>query len=529
MGPLRSVRSLIAPTLAVLSDFGHHHIKAPLPCMVLDGPRGNSRKPPLIRTASRSAMNKVQLAAGCTAHILSALSGPPVLAQNCSRAIDLGNLGGTPTRAHAVTRDGTVVVGSSGFRAIRWDSVSGLLDIGGSTMDSQARGVSDDGTVIVGTARIGGDYRAFRWTSSAGLVDLGTLGGDESSAFDVSADGSVVVGRADDSGGLGTAYRWTAATGMVAIGGILSQADAVSVDGTVVVGTDFNLNRAFRWTAATGIVSLGSLGGNYSSAYDVSDDGNIVVGVVVGHTGLGPRGFRWEQATGMQLLPLLAGYSQATAFGISGDGLTIVGHGRNPLSFDRAFRWRATTGTHELRPIGEVKDTAWKASYDGEVVVGDLGNTAAFIWHGFGADEIGIPYCDSQSYPNSTLCSGRAYANGSTLFSANDITVGATALPLNAFGFFLTSRNQGSVFPVNNSQGRLCLGGFIGRYVGPGQIKNSGTTGAFSIMVNLTLMPQPFGGVSSQPGDSWHFQAWYRDANPQTISNFTDAVTVTLE
>src|SRR4051812_29188909 len=61
----------------------------------------------------------------------------------------------------------------------------------------------------------------------------------------------------------------------------------VSADGTVVVGeagtTNYG-NEAFRWTAANGMVGLGDLPGAtfYSVAFGVSADGSVVTGLATG-------------------------------------------------------------------------------------------------------------------------------------------------------------------------------------------------------------------------------------------------------
>ena len=69
------------------------------------------------------------------------------------------------------------------------------------------------------------------------MVSLGDLigGSSLSTANDVSADGSAVVGHADSASGA-EAFRWTQADGMVALGDLAggafsSSANAVSADG----------------------------------------------------------------------------------------------------------------------------------------------------------------------------------------------------------------------------------------------------------------------------------------------------------
>ena len=68
----------------------------------------------------------------------------------------------------------------------------------------------------------------------------------------------------------------------------------ISADGFVVVGETGSANgrEAFRWTAATGMVGLGGLGGEefYSSAIRVSADGSVVPVPSIAYLGNQSRG-----------------------------------------------------------------------------------------------------------------------------------------------------------------------------------------------------------------------------------------------
>ena len=131
------------------------------------------------------------------------------------------------------------------------------------------------------------------------------------------------------------------------------------------------------------------------------------------------------------------------------------------------------------------------------------------------------------SNPNSTGAVATLSGAGSNLVSANDVRLLAGSLPTNAFGFFLASRTTGNVANPGGSQGVLCLGGAIGRYVGPGQIQNSGASGTIGLVLNLGAVPQPTGPVAVAVGETWHFQAWYRDAVAgAATSNFTNGLSV---
>jgi len=142
-----------------------------------------------------------------------------------------------------------------------------------------------------------------------------------------------------------------------------------------------------------------------------------------------------------------------------------------------------------------------------------------------GSATIGTNYCTA--VPNSTGSSATISASGSAVAANNNLTLEADLLPNSSFGYFLTSTTQGFVANPGGSSGNLCLGGSIGRYVGPGQIKNSGTLGAISLALNLTQTPQPSGFVTIAAGQTWSFQAWFRDsAGGVATSNFTNGLTI---
>lgn len=143
-----------------------------------------------------------------------------------------------------------------------------------------------------------------------------------------------------------------------------------------------------------------------------------------------------------------------------------------------------------------------------------------------GGGAIGTNYCSSN--PNSTGVPSLLRATGSTFVSANAVRLVAERLPTNTFGYFLTSTTQGLVSNPGGSAGILCLGGQIGRYTGPGQVQNSGSTGVISLVLDLTQTPSPTGFVAVMVGESRRFQGWHRDSLPggPLTSNFTNGLRV---
>lgn len=138
-------------------------------------------------------------------------------------------------------------------------------------------------------------------------------------------------------------------------------------------------------------------------------------------------------------------------------------------------------------------------------------------------------YCTAN--PNSTGLSAFMAFDGSIAVADNDAELFAFNLPPDTFSFFLVSDTQGFIPNVAGSAGNLCVLGGIGRYVGPGQIQNSGPLGEVSLGIDLNSVPKPNGSVSTLPGMTWNFTAWFRDVTPSgtNTSNFADGLTLTFQ
>ncbi len=146
---------------------------------------------------------------------------------------------------------------------------------------------------------------------------------------------------------------------------------------------------------------------------------------------------------------------------------------------------------------------------------------------GGGSTTIGSNYCTA--VPNSSGTIGTMSAVGSAFAAANNVTITASGLPNGQFGIFVTSLDQGFVPGAGGtSNGNICLGGVIGRYTSPSQILSTGTTGSFSLPIDLTMVPQGNGTASVMAGEDWNFQAWHRDG-VGLGSNFTDGLEISFQ
>lgn len=224
-----------------------------------------------------------------------------------------------------------------------------------------------------------------------GLGDLGADIGDPlagtSAAAGVSGNGDVVVGYARNADAKNEAFRWTLSGGMVGLGeqpgasysSYWGFAYGASGDGTEIAGYAYpgvNQQISFRWTSTDGLTALAVPSGTVGSvSFGISNDGMTIVGESYMSGVQQPT--KWVDGT-----PLLLGVNidQGTAHAVSGDGSIVVGDSwksGSPIP-GQVTRW---VGSDEIR-MG-VEGTAYGISADGSTIVGTalLGSYfEAFSW-----------------------------------------------------------------------------------------------------------------------------------------------------
>ena len=118
--------------------------------------------------------------------------------------------------------------------------------------------LSADGSIVVGLFQDGPKQGAFRWTQATGMTALGDSANGPRAiiATAISGNGLVVVGELDN----GDPYKWTLAGGLETIAPRFDEPAAINFDGSVIFGR-VNYANPFG-----GIIT------------DASSDGSVVVG-----------------------------------------------------------------------------------------------------------------------------------------------------------------------------------------------------------------------------------------------------------
>jgi len=259
--------------------------------------------------------------------------------------------------------------------------------------DTYASGISADGSIVIGnyySPQTQGNGGGFYWTTDTGTVNIGANG-----VAGISADGTTIVGRANDAMGHENAAIWQGGTDWQLLGSfgsapcdnLLSEAYAVTGDGSAIVGLGWDgcsHAHGFRWDAMTGMADLGSVVATRASrANAVSADGSTIVGWSDQATGF-RQGARWVDGAWQWLDNEYGPVGEA--LGVNASGSIIVGYSCGPLG-QWAWYWTEETGVNCINgTIAEPDRTYMYAlSDDGSVIGGwvrpDFGPyTEAVLW-----------------------------------------------------------------------------------------------------------------------------------------------------
>lgn len=412
-----------------------------------------------------------------------------------------------------------------------FDSFGGACDVSGDRAVVGAPGTDDDtGTAYV-FERIGGV-----WTEQGELVPANLMPGDRlGSQVAIDGDTIAVASRKGPAPESVYVFHWNGSSWMeeaeLSVG---SDGDffgfALDLSGdTLAVGAPFRgvteYGAAFVFTRSAGVWSQTGASGDSLRAGQhrgwsvaVNRDGIVVAGAPDDdrfHFGNGVA-YVIDPGGSEEILPPVPEGDGLFGFlvGIAEDRMVIYGSNSIYVYDHDGSAWVQQTRVAACDGFGFDLDIEGDTVIvGGEDAAGDRGVHALTL-----KVPAGIRYC-TPAVPNSTGSAARLLVGSSTVAGDDDLGLRAVELPQGKIGYFLMGRGQNSVTPPG-SDGPLCiLGNGLVRLLPP--VLKSGSCGEFSHDLGTTGLPS-VGSIVA--GDTWNFQAWFRDEN-QT-SNTTDAVSV---
>jgi uncharacterized membrane protein len=240
------------------------------------------------------------------------------------------------------------------------------------------QGISNDGTVVIGTASGSSvNLQMFRWTRPGGFVSLpGYNGATDCNVTAISGNGTYEVGYCASGT---TPVRWMGTNAPALLGAVftLNIPNCANFDGSVISGVVIG-NGTFPgwWRVGSPASYLMNLPANTSgaSAGSINADGSVIVGTLDNSAIVNRQAFYWTLASGqVKLIPLPPGAGSSTGGYVSGDGTKILFSGNNG-----AFIYTPSNGamTKLLYP-GDDYENAFALSSDGTTAGG---NGPSGVW-----------------------------------------------------------------------------------------------------------------------------------------------------
>lgn len=147
---------------------------------------------------------------------------------------------------------------------------------------------------------------------------------------------------------------------------------------------------------------------------------------------------------------------------------------------------------------------------------------------------LGTPTC-SPAANNSTGSPAILTAGGLITAQPYTLFLNTTNLPPNQFGYYVAGPTQAFIPTPNFSQGNLCVGNPQFRIIPSLQNTSTGVAGQAAWTVDTNNVDSQGASPSADanqvisPGETFHFQLWYRDLNPTTTSNFSNGLSVLFQ
>ena len=278
-----------------------------------------------------------------------------------------------------------------------------------------------------------------------------------------------------------------------------------------------------EWLATVGLLLLPMPGRDLAAAAATSTAGSAAAAAVASPI----RGASWKVASTVGAFALVAAAATIT-FHSNEEGMGVQLKGERDAGFSTAFDpdalappSMAVEGRDSDGSYGQAISSA-DTVHESEPTLGQDGGSLLGVAPGMTSTS-----CQA-ARPNSTGFVGSLSTASSDVPASQGVTLVVDQLPSATTVLLLASPTPFFDPSPGVNQGSQCIGGKAERYLGPGQIRQTNLNGRTSLRIDLGGVPQPMSLMHAVQGQTWRFQAWHWDGDPEMTSNFTNGLNVML-